>query len=241
MAEIVIKDGGSQSVQSSSSSMKMSSSSSSSSSKMQMSSSSSVQASQMSSSQQSSHTSSSSKKTVTSSSKTSSFSSFSSSSVSIQSSTSSFADTFSKQLGLDPSAEVLKLTGGMDEKMAAMRREMLRLMPLEMGVGADKVTKLDTASIKDYVDKEHNDRLRFNFDVNEFQSESINIKCDGNKIEVHAKKTSKQGDEEASDEYSRTYELPTSTPIDSGTVTSSFFKDGVLTVELPVGDNLEAK
>lgn len=245
MAEIVIKDGGSQTVQSSSSSMKMSSSSSSSTSssstKMQMSSSS-----QQSSQTQVSSSSSSTSKKMVSSSKTvssssSSFSSFSSSSsVSIQSSSSSFADTFSKQLGLDPSAEVLKLRGDMDEKVAAMRREMLRLMPLEMGAGADTITKIDSDSIKNYMDKDNNDRLRFNFDVNEFQSESINIKCDGNKIEVHAKKTSKKGDEEASDEYSRTYELPTSKPIDTGSVTSSFFKDGVLTVELPV-DAVESK
>lgn len=244
MAEIVIKEGGSSSVQSSSMKMSSSSSTSSSSSKIQMSSSSQQSSqTQVSSSTSSSSTSQkmvSSSKAV-SSSTSSSISSFSSSSsVSIKSSTSSFSDTFSKQLGLDPSADMLKFSEGMDEKFASMRREMLKLMPLEMGIGADSITKINADSIKDYVDKDNSDRLRFNFDVNEFQSESINIKCDGNKIEVHAKKRSKQGDEEASDEYSRTYELPTSKPIDTGTVTSSFFKDGVLTVELPV-DAVDSK
>jgi len=68
--------------------------------------------------------------------------------------------------------------------------------------------------------------------------ESISVKTVGNKIEVHAQKKSKRGDEERSEEFSRVYELPTSQEVDPAHVTSSIYQDGVLTIELPVADAL---
>jgi HSP20 family molecular chaperone IbpA len=53
---------------------------------------------------------------------------------------------------------------------------------------------------------------------------------------VHATKKSKKGDEERSEEYSRVYELPND--LDPSHVSSSIYKDGVLTIELPVTDAL---
>ena len=75
--------------------------------------------------------------------------------------------------------------------------------------------------------------MRFNFDVREFQSESVVVKSDGNKVEVHAKKTVKQGDEEKTEEYQRTYEMPSE--VDVKALTTSLNKDAhTFTVELPV-------
>jgi HSP20 family molecular chaperone IbpA len=53
---------------------------------------------------------------------------------------------------------------------------------------------------------------------------------------VHATKKSKKGDEERSEEYSRVYELPNE--VDPSHVSSSIFKDGVLTIELPTAEAL---
>ena len=55
-------------------------------------------------------------------------------------------------------------------------------------------------------------------------------------LQIHAKKKSKKGDEERSEEFSRVYELPNE--LDPSHVTSSIYKDGVLTIELPVSDAL---
>lgn len=57
-------------------------------------------------------------------------------------------------------------------------------------------------------------------------------------MQVHASKKSKKGDEERSEEFSRVYELPTEKDVDPSKVTSSIYKDGVLTIELPVADAL---
>ena len=51
-------------------------------------------------------------------------------------------------------------------------------------------------------------------------------------------KKSKKGDEERSEEFSRVYEMPTENDVDPSKVTSSIYKDGVLTIELPVADAL---
>lgn len=124
-----------------------------------------------------------------------------------------------------------------DQEVQSIRNQFFKLQPLALtGSGSDDTIKLDRTSIEDYIDKKNNDRVRFNFDVTEYESESISVKSDGNKLEVHAKKKSKKGDDETSEEYSRTYELPTAAALDSDKVTSSVFKDGVLTIELPVSD-----
>ena len=146
---------------------------------------------------------------------------------------SSSSDSFAQYMGIDLDQEMAKLTARMDEGMGALRRDIMGLMPLEKPGTSSELVKLDDTSIVNYIDKSNKDMLRFNFDVEEFESESISVNAVGNKIEVHAKKKSKKGDEEKSEEYSRTYELPTP-EVDSQKVTSSFYKDGVLTVQLPL-------
>jgi HSP20 family molecular chaperone IbpA len=82
--------------------------------------------------------------------------------------------------------------------------------------------------------------MKLNFDVSEYESESVSVKTCGNKIEVHAVKKSKKGDEERNEEFSRVYQLPTSHDVDPSHVTSSMYQDGVLTIELPVAEALDA-
>nr|UQK61680.1 small heat shock protein [Ailoscolex lacteospumosus] len=130
--------------------------------------------------------------------------------------------------------EQLKLK--MSEEMSNIHKDIFQLMPISSPDIEKSVVRLDSEALKSCIDKAHGDRLKLHFDVNEFESESINIKTVGNKIEVHAKKKSVKGDEERSEEFSRVYELPTQNAVDAGNVTSSIYKDGVLTIELPVAD-----
>jgi len=208
----------------------------------------------------SSSSSSSSSKTVksTSSSATSkSITSSSSKSVSIKSSGKSYSDQVASDLGIDVSKEMDRLKLRMSEEMTNIHRDMFQLMPMTPpplaltggtaapslgGVDAaaleQALVKLDADSVRSCIDKEHGDRMKLNFDVTEYESESISVKTVGNKIEVHAQKKSKKGDEERNEEFSRVYELPTANDVDPSHVTSSIFQDGVLTIELPVSDAL---
>jgi HSP20 family molecular chaperone IbpA len=169
-------------------------------------------------------------------------------------------------LGIDVSKELDRLRLCMDSEMTNIHRDMFRLMPgsptapvqsitagdsavststtttsqqqVTGGDFGDFLVKMDPDAIRSCIDKAHDDRVKLNFDVQEFDSETINIKTVGNKIEVHATKKSKKGDEERSEEFTRVYELPTQNDVDPTKVTSSIYKDGVLTIELPVADAL---
>lgn len=162
-----------------------------------------------------------------------------------------YSDRIAGDLGIDVSKEMERLRLCMSNEMANIHSDMFRLVPgspdapappaLEAaggsGVGGFLV-KLDDNAVRNCIDKAHDDRMKLNFDVQEFDSETINIKTVGNKIEVHAMKKSKKGDEERSEEFSRVYELPTEKDVDPSKVTSSIYQDGVLTIELPVADAL---
>ena len=161
-------------------------------------------------------------------------SSSSNNAIAIKSSGDAFGDLFSKDFGIDANAELAKLREKMDASVQRARSEMFSLCKLEkIGSGASDLIKLDSSNISQYVPKGQDDRLKFNFDVDEFESESISVKAVGNKIEVHGVKKSKKGDDETSEEFNRTYELPSDDAIESSKVQSSFYKDGILTVELP--------
>lgn len=131
--------------------------------------------------------------------------------------------------------EMKKLRERMDQTAEKARAEMFSLCKLErLGSGGSDLIKLDSKSITDFIQKGEEDKLKFNFDVDEFESESISVKSDGNQIVVHGVKKSRKGDDETNEEFNRTYELPSgSDAIDSANVKSSFYKDGILTVELP--------
>ena len=144
------------------------------------------------------------------------------------------------RLGIDVDREMEKLMAETKSEMGMLgtgssaRQQVLRLMSLEKSDSPNELVKLDASTMDRFIDDAHNDKLRFSLDVNEFESESINVKTVGNKIEVHAMKRTKKGGMETQEEYSRTYELPSSGDVDPAKVTSSFYKDGVLTLEIPV-------
>lgn len=164
---------------------------------------------------------------------TSSVTTSSSKNIAIKSSDDKFSDVFSRDFGVDVRKEMEKMQLNMDDAVQKARSEMFSLMKLEKaGTGTDLV-KLDNTSVLNFLDKSHNDRLKFNFDVDEFESETISVKANGNQIEVHGVKKSRKGEDETSEEFSRTYEMPTQDALDPAKVTSSFYKDGILTVELP--------
>ncbi|ESO07286.1 hypothetical protein HELRODRAFT_191122 [Helobdella robusta] len=74
-----------------------------------------------------------------------------------------------------------------------------------------------------------------NFNMSEFESQSIDVRTDGNKVEVHATKKHVNPDgEERKEEFSRIYELPTGDDLDPATLQTSLYQDGVLTIELPI-------
>jgi len=176
-----------------------------------------------------------------------------SSNVSIKSSGQSYKDRMAGDFGLDISKEMDRLKLKMNEEFSTVHRDMFSLKPsspqpidapaggLALGGGIidESLVRLDADSIRSCIDKNHGDRLKLNFDVNEYESESISVKTVGNKIEVHAQKKSKKGDEERSEEFSRVYELPTANDVDPTKVMSSIYQDGVLTIELPVSEALQ--
>lgn len=86
------------------------------------------------------------------------------------------------------------------DEMANIHRDIFRLMPaspevqpveaIEGGTtgGLNQfLVKMDSDAIKSCIDKAHDDKVKLNFDVNEFDSETINIRTVGNKIEVKKK------------------------------------------------------
>jgi len=184
------------------------------------------------------------------------------SSINVKSSGKSYSDYLAGDRGIDVSKEMDRLKLCLSDEMTNIHRDMFRLMPTtppplsicgsgglisssldtSSGVTASDLdaalVRLDAESLRSCIDKTHGDRVKLNFDVTEYESESIHVKAVGNKIEVHAQKKSKKGDEERNEEFSRVYELPT-TSIDPNNVTSSIFQDGVLTIELPVSDALD--
>ena len=150
--------------------------------------------------------------------------------VSVQSSGGSFLDQFGKP-GM---SKEITLSGSgspdMDAEIEKIKQEfnMRSLMRSDSHEGN---VKLDNKDLITFMDKDRN-KLNFNFDVSDFKKESLSVKTVGNKIEVKGEKVSKVGGEERKEEYSRSYDLPST--VDTQECKSSMFKDGVLTVELPV-------
>jgi len=173
-----------------------------------------------------------------------------SSAISIKSSGQSYRDHLAGDLGIDMAKEMDRLKLRMNEEFSTVHKDMFRLMPTTPpclsleggggGAGDSSLVRLDEASVRGCIDQAHGDRLKLNFDVNEFESETISVKTVGNKIEVHAQKKCKKGDEERNEEFSRVYELPTTNSVDPSKVTSSIYQDGVLTIELPVSEAMQS-
>jgi len=87
----------------------------------------------------------------------------------------------------------------MGEEFSTSHRDIFSLKPTSPlsidapggGIAAlgnidDSLVRLDADSIRSCIDKTHGDRLKLNFDVNEFESESISVKTVGNKVGHHS-------------------------------------------------------
>ena len=113
----------------------------------------------------------------------------------------SYSDRIAGDLGIDVGKEMERLKLCMSNEMANIHSDMFRLMPGSpdapvppalnapapvgsVGDGSGFVVKLDDNAVRNCIDKAHDDRMKLNFDVQEFDSETINIKTVGNKIEV---------------------------------------------------------
>ena len=144
-------------------------------------------------------------------------------------------------MGIDIDKKMAEMTAKMDAEFENVRREFLHLSVLEKAGSGSGDVKLNEQSLLEFIDDKNRDNLKFNFDVDQFESESISVKAVGNKVEVHAHKKVKSGDQEKTEEFSRSFELPSGAPLDPEKITSSFYKDGVLTVELPVSEAIDNK
>jgi len=111
----------------------------------------------------------------------------------------SYSERIAGDLGIDVGKEMEKLKLCMSNEMANIHSDMFRLMPgspdaqpaaalgAAPGSGTDTsgfLVKMDNNAVRSCIDKAHDDRMKLNFDVQEFDSETINIKTVGNKIEV---------------------------------------------------------
>merc|ERR1712168_218427 len=137
--------------------------------------------------------------------------------------------------GLDFEAEIARMQEKLDKEMTSMKLQAMQsLLPRTAGIQADEdLVKLDHQSIQQYVSPDDKSRVQLSFDVKEFQKESVVVQSAGNKIEVRAKKMVQQGDNEATEEYTRTYELPEG--MNTQQLSSGMDAGGdTFTVELPL-------
>jgi len=163
--------------------------------------------------------------------------------VTTKSSSNNFADGLADRFAVTGNIDTNELQRIVQEEMAKMKTQTLQLMPSSPAApntGDGSVVQLDQKSIMDYVDKSNNNMLAFNFDMNNYASETINVKTVGNKVEVNACRTTKSSDgSQTKEEFSRSYEMPTSGVLDADKVTSGLYNDGVLTIQLPLSEALQ--
>nr|UQK61717.1 small heat shock protein [Magelona pitelkai] len=124
----------------------------------------------------------------------------------------------------------------MDERVNKVRAKMFHLVPSK---DQTSLQRLGWEDLDNLVGRDN--KLKLNFDVDDFNEESMRVECVNNQITVHGRKKAKYheklGDIETDEEWTKTYELPAQ--VDPKSVTSSFFKDGVMTVEMPAPENPE--
>ena len=72
--------------------------------------------------------------------------------------------------------EIEKMKKTLDAQMTQMKINALQLLPIGPSQVPTDLIKLDHQSIQQYVDEKHRDTVKFNFDVTQFQSESVIVK-----------------------------------------------------------------
>lgn len=108
-----------------------------------------------------------------------------------------------------------------------------------LGMGGDLsnaiMLKVDRPFITDI---QGNKKLTLRFDVSQFKPEEITVKTINKTLTVHAKHVEESPGKKVYREFTKTYSLPK--PVDPLLLTSTLSKDGVLHIEAPTPDAIEA-
>ncbi|XP_050408472.2 heat shock protein 27 [Patella vulgata] len=126
--------------------------------------------------------------------------------------------------------------GKMGSGMDLMKSEMSKL---ENSAGFGNMNSNLIQVDKPFVtDMDGNKKLSIRFDVSQFKPEEISVKTMDNKLMIHAKHTEESPGRKVYREFSKQYVLPNK--IDPLKLNSILSKDGVLNIEAPAPDAVEA-
>lgn len=120
-----------------------------------------------------------------------------------------------------------------DEEFERLRKDFFKLKPAENSSNVDKIEHLNTAY---EADPFGNQRFSVRFDVSEFRPEEIQVKVQDNKLTVNARHEDKSPKSSVTKEYSRQVDIPSN--VDQEKLQCLLSKDGILTVDGPVKDQL---
>lgn len=116
-----------------------------------------------------------------------------------------------------------------DEELEQIRRSMFKLD------SGSSMLKVDRPFVTDPTGHK---KLALRFDCSKFKPEEISIKTMDKRLVVHAKHEEKSPGRSVYREFTREYTLPQS--VDPLRLTSTLSKDGVLQIEAPAPDSVEA-
>lgn len=155
------------------------------------------------------------------------------SSVQIRTATGTFSDHRARELGFDVHKRMNDMMKEMDAHFDHVRRHFFNLSSLSPIGSADEHIKLDVPALTRFTDDFDKDWLKFNYDVEDFEQETLNVNAVGNSVQVQGQKKTRKGGEERNEDFKRSYELPTNSHLNPASIASQFFHDGVLSVKLP--------
>ncbi|GAB1598541.1 heat shock protein beta-1-like [Argonauta hians] len=122
-----------------------------------------------------------------------------------------------------------------DMELQRVRQDLFKLEPLSMDNFGSTFLKIENPIVKD---SEGNKKLALRFDVSNFKPDEIKVKTTDNTLYVQAKHEEKTPNKQVYREFSRQYTLPKS--VDPLRLSSILTKDGVLHIEAPAPDAIEA-
>lgn len=122
-----------------------------------------------------------------------------------------------------------------DRELEIMRRDMFRLTPMDFGSFDSGLLKIDNPIV---TDQDGQKKLAIRFNVSEFKPEEITVKTMNNKLMIEAKHVEESPGRRVYREFSKQYILPNK--IDALNLTSTLSKDGVLHIEAPAPEAIEA-
>jgi len=138
-----------------------------------------------------------------------------------------FKDMGAERLGAD--------WGDFDRQLEKMRKDMFQLKAFDFNDFGSSMIKPENPIVSD---AEGNKRLSLRFDCKDYKPEDIHVKTINNQLTVQAKHVEESPGRKVSREFSRQYTLPHK--IDPLTLNSTLAADGVLTIEAPAPNAIEA-